>query len=405
MAPFLLTDLFGKWGAYAIYLAIGFAFGFVLEIAGFGNSRKLAAQFYLSEMTVLKVMFGAIVTAMVLIFWASGLGLLDYNLVWVNPTYLWPGIVGGLIMGVGFILGGFCPGTSLVAAATAKIDGILFVAGVLFGIFLFGETVQGYEQFWHSSYMGRYTLPEWLNLPTGVVVLLLVLMALAMFFGAEQMERIFGGRNLKAEPRLRYAGAAALVLGSVGLIFLGQPTTADRWTRMAPTKEAQLAAREVQIAPGELLATLQDHKLKPILIDVRSEAEYNLFHLAYAINRPLATLDQSIADFHFEPANAIFILMSNDEAAATEAWKLLSAEAVPNVYILEGGINGWLAQFDAGDLTPLAVTGDDVLRYGAPAALGARWGASNPDPRLYELPYTPKIKLDRKRAPTSGGCG
>ena len=101
-----------------LYLLIGVAFGFVLEISGFGNSRKLAAQFYFKDMTVLKVMFTAIIVACTLVFLSSAMGLLDYNLVWVPPTYLWPGIVGGLIMGVGFIVGGFCPGTSLVAMAT-----------------------------------------------------------------------------------------------------------------------------------------------------------------------------------------------------------------------------------------------------------------------------------------------
>ncbi|RPI98770.1 MAG: sulfurtransferase, partial [Chloroflexi bacterium] len=146
--PLILSDTLGHWGQYIVYLVIGFAFGLVLEIAGFGNSKKLAAQFYFKELTVLKVMFTAIVVAMVLVFLASGLGLLEYSLVWVNPTYLWPGIVGGLIMGVGFIVGGFCPGTSLVAAATAKLDGLFFALGGLFGMFLFGETVSRFDSFY-----------------------------------------------------------------------------------------------------------------------------------------------------------------------------------------------------------------------------------------------------------------
>jgi hypothetical protein len=173
--PLPLTELLGKYGAYFIFLLIGIGFGFVLESSGFGNSKKLAAQFYFKDMTVLKVMFGSIVTAMVLIFGASALGLLDYNLVWVNPTYLWPGIIGGLIMGVGFIIGGFCPGTSLVAAATWKLDGIFFVLGVIFGIFIFGETVRSIDLFWNSSYMGRFTIMDWLGLSTGWVVLIIVL--------------------------------------------------------------------------------------------------------------------------------------------------------------------------------------------------------------------------------------
>ena len=106
-APLPIELKFGVWGIYLVSFFIGLGFGTALEIGGFANSTKLAAQFYLKDMTVFKVMFTAILVAMVLVFAATGLGLLDFNRVWVNPTYLWPGIVGGLIMGFGFIIGGF----------------------------------------------------------------------------------------------------------------------------------------------------------------------------------------------------------------------------------------------------------------------------------------------------------
>lgn len=406
--PLPLSELLGHWGAYVVFALIGVAFGYALEIAGFGNSRKLAAQFYFKDMTVLKVMFTGIIVAMVLIFAASALGLLDYNLVWVNPTYLWPGIVGGLIMGAGFIIGGFCPGTSLVALATAKIDGIFFTLGVLFGIFMFGETVSSFEGFWNSSYMGRFTIPDWLGLETGTVVLLVVLMALFMFWGSEQLERIFGGMEPKKAPKWRYAAAGTLVIVSIALIAIGQPTTEDRWQTIAAEKSEVLSERAVQIDPGELLELLHDNKLKPMMIDVRDEANFNLFHILDATNVPLAELSTIIADLHMEPANAVFIVMSNDEAAATEAWKTLQAESVPNVYILGGGINGWLDQF-AGDefKAQYAVTasGQDQLQYAFDAAIGSRHAAAEPDPHQFELNYVPKVELELKRAPTSGGCG
>ena len=101
--------------SYLVFALVGVAFGYTLESAGFGDSRKLAAQFYFREFTVLKVMFTAIAVASVLLFGAVGLGILDLHLIWVNPTYLGSGIVGGLIMGVGFIIGGFCPTTSLAS--------------------------------------------------------------------------------------------------------------------------------------------------------------------------------------------------------------------------------------------------------------------------------------------------
>ena len=183
MAPFDLAGLFGVAGSYLIYVAIGFAFGFILESSGFGDARVLAAQFYFRRLRVLKVMFTAIVVAMVLIFWSTALGLLDYDEIWVNPTYLWSGILGGVVMGVGFIIGGYCPGTSLVSMATLKLDGAFFFLGLVAGVFAFGETVGLFNEFWHSGYLGRFTLPELFGLEIGVVVFLLVVMALLMFLG------------------------------------------------------------------------------------------------------------------------------------------------------------------------------------------------------------------------------
>ena len=193
MAPWELSTELGEIAAWTIYLLIGFTFGFILESAGFADSRLLAAQFYWRDLRVIKVMYTAILVAMTLIFWSTALGWLDYDDVWVNPTYLWPGIVGALIMGVGFVFGGFCPGTSLVGLATLKLDAIWFVAGVAVGIFGFGETVSLYNDFWHSGFLGRFTLQDWLGLPTGVVILGLVIMSvLILWIGDILRRRIYG---------------------------------------------------------------------------------------------------------------------------------------------------------------------------------------------------------------------
>ena len=50
-------------------------------------------------------------------------------------------------MGIGFIIGRFCPGTSLVAVATLKLDGIFFVLDALTGIFIFGESIDAMAEF------------------------------------------------------------------------------------------------------------------------------------------------------------------------------------------------------------------------------------------------------------------
>ena len=408
LEPFLKPLAQNPW-TYVVFGLIGFAFGFVLEMAGFGNSKKLAAQFYFKEMTVLKVFFGAIVTGMVLLFLSSAIGILNFDMVFVPETFLWSGLLGGTIMGVGFIIGGFCPGTSVVSASTLKLDGVFFLLGALFGVFAFGETEHFFDSFYNSGYYGRLTLPDVFHLPTGVVVLIVVFMALFMFWGAEKLEHIFGKRDLSKEPRIRYAGAGALVLVALAVLIIGQPTTADKWARVAKEKEAALANREVQIHPGELLASIANDTLNMVLLDVRSEADYNIFHIIGARNVQPGKVKTIVKELLREPAaNTVYVVMSNDESAATEVWKVLVAEGLPNVYILEGGINNWIRNF-AGmekDISPIAAPpGNDRLAFTFSAALGSRFEASNPDPLIYTPEYTPKIKIQLPSGPTGGGCG
>ena len=409
--PLPIDTIFLKIGVYAIYLIIGIGFGYVLESSGFNKSTILAKQFYFKDLTVFKVFFTAIVVGMLLIFGAAAFGLLDYNLIWVNPTYLWPGIVGGLVMGVGFIVGGFCPGTSLTALATLKVDGIFYVAGALTGIFAFSETIDKAAHFFNGSYFGRFTLMDLFDLPTGVVALLVTLMAIFMFWGGEKLEDIYGGKDSSKAPKGRYIGAGIFVAAAVGLIAIGQPTNLDRWKWIEPERQAQLDNREVQIEQEELLHTMHDSKLNLIMLDVRAEEDYNLFHITDSDNVLPEDIPSLIDEFIALPANTLFVLISNDETAATQVWKYMVAESVPNVYILEGGINHWLDtyatpyehEYCAGEKEVVA---DDEFRYLLTSALGDECPAAYPHLEEHEhVDYTPKIKMELKRAPSAGGCG
>lgn len=407
--PLHLESLLGKPLMYLVFLMIGFLFGYVLEISGFNHSPSLASQFYFRDLRVFKVFFTAIVVAMLLIFASSAVGLLDYNLIWVNPTYLWSGIVGGLIMGVGFILGGFCPGTSLVALATLKVDGIFFVLGGLVGVFLFGETVDSYRYFFNGSYYGRLTLMDVFKIPTGVVVILVTLMAIFMFLGGEQLEKIYGKKDPAQAPKARYYGAGVLIALALVIAVIGQPTTADRWARLEPLRAAAIENRDIYVHPGELLDTFHDHKVNLIMIDVRSEADYNLFHLLDAEHIPPGEIQERIDGFIAQPANTVFVLMSNDETTATEVWKTLTAQSVPNVYVLSGGINNWLdtfaTDFEEQICGQAKQAGDEELHYEFEAALGSNCPAAYPNYDEYDFEYEKKIELDLKRAPVGGGCG
>lgn len=189
IAPLYKMNYFGYEGSLIIGFTFGFLFGTALEKAGFGSSRKLTAQFYLHDMTVYKVMFTAVVTALVCIQISVGLGLLEFELLFVPSTYLWPQIVGGLLLGVGFMVGGYCPGTSVVSVASGKIDGMVFVIGFFVGLLIFPHSFDALFDFYNSGSLGRITLFDFIPLPGYVVGLILAVMAIASFFGVTKLEK------------------------------------------------------------------------------------------------------------------------------------------------------------------------------------------------------------------------
>jgi hypothetical protein len=192
--PFFQQGAIGAGTALLAAVSLGIAFGFFLERAGLGHGRKLAAQFYLNDLTVFKVMFTAILTALLGLFWLGQVGLVDLSLILLSPTYLVPQVVGGLLFGAGFVIGGYCPGTSCVAAASGKLDGVAVFGGMMLGIFLYGELYPSIRGFADSTAMGRISLPELLSIRPGVVVALITLIALGGFVLAGRIERHRGDR-------------------------------------------------------------------------------------------------------------------------------------------------------------------------------------------------------------------
>lgn len=408
MAPLDLSAL-GHTGNILVSVGIGVAFGFILERAGFGNARKLASQFYLDDMSVLKVMFTAIVVAMVLLYGGSALGLVDMERVGVNPTYLWPGIIGGLLLGVGFIIGGYCPGTSVVSAATLKIDGLFFLIGCLLGILAFGLTVPSYQAFWEQSgFFGRLTIPQWLDWNYGVVVLLVVLMALGMFAGAEWVEAwMRSGRRAWRRPGLPVAVRAGAVglLGMAGAVAVAGLIVPDpAGPRQRREADRLLTSRERHIEPAELLSMMHNNQILLRVLDARTEADYNVFHLADSL---LVEREGRRTGWDVNlPPEAIKVVVSNGEARADAVARELMTRGVRNVYVLAGGLNAWLDTYRTRSARSVAGADADGLRYEFSAALGATDPAAHPDmlttPRLA---FTPKVKFDRPVLKVSGGCG
>jgi uncharacterized membrane protein YedE/YeeE len=186
--PLIGVDAETGRAGLGVALALGVAFGFGLERAGLGSARKLSGQFYGRDLTVLKVMFSAIVTAALGIFWLTRLGLLDTAQVYVPPTYLLPQAIGGAVFGIGLVAAGLCPGTSCVAAATGRGDGLAAVGGMLAGVLLFAAAFPLVAGFYDSTPRGTLTFPMLLHVSPAVATAALVAMALGAFVAAERWE-------------------------------------------------------------------------------------------------------------------------------------------------------------------------------------------------------------------------
>ncbi len=172
-----------------IAILIGIAFGFILEASGFSSSRKLAGVFYGYDFAVLKVFFTAALVSMIGILYMDYLGYVDMSQLYVHPTYLWGAIIGGVIMGVGFVAGGFCPGTSLCAVAIGKIDAVVYVIGIMIGIFIFSELYPLFQPIYDGFFYGNITLMDSFGIDRYWFVFIFTIVAIIAFVISDMIRK------------------------------------------------------------------------------------------------------------------------------------------------------------------------------------------------------------------------
>ena len=196
---------------------------------------------------------------------------------------------------------------------------------------------------------------------------------------------------------------ALLAIAALAAIIGGSGTEAAR-VRLAPELQKEIESRTVHIDPGELLSLMNNNLVSLFILDVRDEADFNVFHLRDAQRTPAqAEADDPTVAL---PAQGVKVLVSNDEAQAEAAWKHLRALGVINLYILEGGINGWLKLYGAGVEAAGGEAGDGRLRYRFEEALGEHHPAAAPDRhQVPERTYEKKVKIVVPAAAAGGGCG
>ncbi|MCB0637491.1 MAG: YeeE/YedE family protein [Lewinella sp.] len=189
MGPLIPQGYIDSGWSFVIALLVGVAFGAILESSGFSSSRKIVGLFYGYDFTVLRVFFTASITAMIGLLYFNYMEWIDLSMVYFPPTYVLAAVVGGLIMGLGFVMGGFCPGTGVCALGIGKLDALAYVFGLYLGIFFFSEAYDQFEWLYNSYDLGQVKITETLGIPTGLFAFGFVAVAIIAFVVTAWIER------------------------------------------------------------------------------------------------------------------------------------------------------------------------------------------------------------------------
>jgi uncharacterized membrane protein YedE/YeeE len=389
--PLYGLDILGYQGGLVVFTLVGVCFGFVLERAGFGQAPILAAQFYGTDMRVLKVMFTAIVTALVGLTLLAGVGLVDLSLIQVPPTYLGPALVGGLLLGVGFVVSGYCPGTSIVGLASGNVDAGFTILGVTVGSILFGPAYPLLQEFYVSGARGALQFPELLGVPQAVLALGVFVMAVGAFLFAEWAERFFSKRaGIEAPPsssRTRNRVFVGLAVGSaLALGTLALP-------KVVPVAEAQRDVAHLDL--DVLTSTIIEHPEALWVVDLRSPSDCQDARIPGALC--LSDADRDGAFMKGLPPTRKLVLYDEGEVSEVpEAALAFGGE----VLVLRGGYDAFSTRFVEAPALPAEATVADVDDFRLRSAVHGWVTGVEPTP---PPPPPAAVKLER---PTKkgGGC-
>jgi len=336
MGP-LVPEVIGNELNFIVALFVGIAFGFILEQAGFSTSKKLVGLFYGYDFTVLRVFFTAGLVAMIGVIAFDHWGLLDISLVYINPTFLWSAIIGGLIMGLGFVVGGFCPGTSVCAAAIGKIDAMIFIAGSFFGVLLFAEGYPLFETLFKAAPWGNVRVFDTLGMSQSLFAFLLTVVAVGAFWATTFIEKKVNGKsNPEFNSKPLYLGLTALAL-ILALSAFALPE--KRQALLSEINDANFVNQyHVKIIDcDELAFNIMDKDKNLQIIDLRTQKDFNDLSLPNSTRMDIENLFDKSAHSLMTLKHKKNVFIAEDEAMAKKGAILASELGYSEIYCLKGG--------------------------------------------------------------------
>ncbi len=337
MGP-LVPDIISTDLNFIVALVIGVLFGAILEQAGFSTSKKLVGLFYGYDFTVLRVFFTAGIVAMFGIIMLDHWGYLDVNLIYINPTFVGAAIVGGLIMGLGFVIGGFCPGTSVCAAAIGKIDAMYFILGSVIGILIFAEGFPAWEKFYYSYNFGPIRIFDTFGISQSVFAFLLTSVALLAFWATSIVENKVNKvqkRVIRFTPY--YVGLAVVGIFIAFSAFMFPPKKAELLERVEHIEFVKsYSIQEITVDELAFRIIAKDKKLQ--IFDFRKYDEYSKMSLPNSISFSVDNFFEKEPNRLLNFRHRTNVIIANDELSERKIAIIAEELGYNNIEILKGGI-------------------------------------------------------------------
>ncbi len=336
MAP-LVPDLISENLNFIFAFLIGIGFGAILEQAGFSSSKKLVGLFYGYDFTVLRVFFTAGIVAMIGIMGLNHFGLIDMNLVYINPTFIYSAIIGGLIMGLGFVIGGYCPGTSICAAAIGKIDALIFIGGSILGVFIFAEGYPWLEKIYKAGYLGSPQIFNTLGISRELFAATMVVVATIAFFAVEIVENRV---NKKQKPLLKFS-KQHLALITTALVLLGGALffsdKKENLIKLISDSDYIFRQSVDLISPDELSCRLLSGDPKLQFIDFRPQEQFNKLSFPNSYRFEMENLFEKEPVLILRYKHKINIFVAEDELTARKMAFIAGSLGFKRIRVLQGG--------------------------------------------------------------------
>jgi thiosulfate/3-mercaptopyruvate sulfurtransferase len=250
-------------------------------------------------------------------------------------------VVGGLIFGMGFVVGGWCPGTAAVGFVSGRFDALVFFAGAIIGVFLFN----GFFSELEPLYSMKSPVADYIYAVAGMSfsqsALLVTVVAVLAFWFSELVEAKFDFSLVSARGNGLWGFSVVILLLASMNLLISHPSARALLSSGPDARKVLLMAEEGldRLAPETFAREKLSGQKRIAVVDVRSRAEYDTWHISGSVHLPLSSIIDGLQRYReFDR----IVICSDGNARSGQAWVALVAAGFKNVFILDGGLSGFV---------------------------------------------------------------